>query len=164
MRKKGGPGAHGAGRAGISRAGEPPNTARTTRAQDQTLADLCEQNQRRAWPIRNLGHVHRLGARATDELTIELPIRVDALSVLDELAQRFADRPILTSCERSAAMISTAAAPARQQRQRPAMTAADPRQRSRPGEGTAAAAVAASLGDKPPSRRMRIRKWTPFRP
>jgi hypothetical protein len=42
--------------------------------------------------IRNLPRIYRHGPRATGELGIELATRGDALAILENLAQRFADR------------------------------------------------------------------------
>jgi hypothetical protein len=54
----------------------------------ETLAQLREANQRRARLIRNLGKVYRLGPRPI----VELAKRSDALPLLEDLAQRFAER------------------------------------------------------------------------
>jgi hypothetical protein len=53
------------------------------------VAELRELNRRRARLIRNLRRVYRHGSRATGELAIELATRVDALSVLEEVSNRF---------------------------------------------------------------------------
>lgn len=81
----------GAGQTGSER-GESLGITRKGRGQDQTLADLREGNRRRARLIRNLRRVYGCGPRAAGELAIELATRVNALPVLEELAQRFADR------------------------------------------------------------------------
>src|SRR5690348_5226516 len=57
----------------------------------QALVELRELDRRRAQLIRNLRRVYGYGPRAAGELAIELATRVDALSMLDERAQRFAD-------------------------------------------------------------------------
>lgn len=80
----------GAGRFGIRRAGEPPSATRKGRPQD--LAELREQNRRRARLIRKLRRIDGYGPRAGGELAIELALRLDALPVLKELAQQLADR------------------------------------------------------------------------
>jgi hypothetical protein len=56
------------------------------------VAELRELNRRRSRLIRNLRPLYRHRPRATGGLATELATRVDALSVLEELAQRFADR------------------------------------------------------------------------
>jgi hypothetical protein len=80
----------GADRMGIGR-GEPLGTARKARPQDQTLADLRQQNRRRAQLIRNLRRVYGYGLRVTGELAIELAAQVGGRSVREELAEKFAD-------------------------------------------------------------------------
>jgi hypothetical protein len=80
----------GADRMGIGR-GEPLGTARKARPQDQTLADLRQQNRCRVQLIRNLRRVYGYGLRATGELAIELATQVGRLSVREKLAEKFAD-------------------------------------------------------------------------
>jgi hypothetical protein len=80
----------GADRMGIGRR-EPLGTARKARAQNQTRADLRQQNRRRAQLIRNLRRVYGYSLRATGELAIELAAQVGGLSVREELAKKFAD-------------------------------------------------------------------------
>jgi hypothetical protein len=58
----------------------------------KTVAELRQKNQRRSRLTRNLARVYRLGRRPISELVIELAERLDALPLLEELAQRFADR------------------------------------------------------------------------
>ena len=58
----------------------------------ERLAQLREANQRRARLIRNLGKVYRLEPRPIVELAIELAERSDVLPLLEDLAQRFAER------------------------------------------------------------------------
>lgn len=79
----------GAGQMGIG--GKSLGTTRKGRGQDQTLVDLRERNRSRRL-IRNLRRIYGYGLRATGKLAIELATRVDALSVLEELAQQFADK------------------------------------------------------------------------
>jgi hypothetical protein len=63
-----------------------------TRTQTAALAELRELNQRRARLIRNLSRVYSLEPRPIAELVIDLAARVYALSLLEDLAQRYADK------------------------------------------------------------------------
>jgi hypothetical protein len=71
--------------------GKPVNSTAAVQPPIEILAEL-RKNQRRAHLTRNLRRGCGYGSRAADEPAIELATRVDALAVLDELAQRFADR------------------------------------------------------------------------
>jgi hypothetical protein len=69
-----------------------PNTGRDTRTQAAALTELRKLNQRRARVIRNLSRVYSLERRPIAELVINLAARVRALSLLEGLAQRHADK------------------------------------------------------------------------
>jgi hypothetical protein len=62
------------------------------RVQAAELAALRELDQRRARLIRNLSRVYSLEPRPIAELVIDLAARVHALSLLEDLAQRYADK------------------------------------------------------------------------
>jgi hypothetical protein len=85
MSKAGGPAAaHGVGQAGIGRAGEPSNTARKMRAQEQALADLRF--------ARNVDALWKLGPRPLYELLAEFGRERLLRACIEVKVRRYVDR------------------------------------------------------------------------